>query len=100
MSIPDKRTVIAAATYGLCKPVTIESRKGVIKQPWSCLSAAQQQPFISAAEILMGQTFGVEPQNVDRAKLAATLESAKIDEVDANANTIVGVFVNLTSVLG
>lgn len=96
MSNPDKRTILAAALYGLAEPKTVETRKGVTPLTWADLGD-DQKPFIEAAQFLLGQAFGVAPQSVERAKLAASFEAAEI--IDANANTAVAVFVNINVVL-
>ncbi len=97
MSIPDKRTTIAAVLYGLAPQKSVETRKGKQALPWAALSPEDQKPFIMASEYLMGQTFGVDLQAIDRAKLAATFEEQKL--IEANANVVVSAFVSVSSVL-
>lgn len=96
---PNKPTMIAAALYGISAQVILKNRKGESPVAWCDLTAEQNRPFIDAAQYLLGQTFGVAPQVVDRARLAAGLEAQKFPGVDGNANTIVSVFVNIASLL-
>jgi hypothetical protein len=96
MSNPDKRTILAATLYGLADPKTVETRKGNVPVVWADLGDSQK-PFIEAAEFLLGQAFGVDPQSLNRAKLAANFESAKI--IDVDANVAVAVFASVLSVL-
>jgi hypothetical protein len=97
MSIPDKRTTLAAVMYGLAPQKTVETRKGKQTLPWSALSSEEKAPFIAAAEYLMGQTFGVDLATVDRAKLAAHFEQQKL--IEADANKAVSIFVSVASAL-
>lgn len=97
MSIPDKRTLIAAVLYGLAPQKTTETRKGKQALSWADLPADERKPFITASEYLLGQSFGVDLPALDRAKLAANFEEQKL--IDANANTVVSVFVSVTSAL-
>jgi hypothetical protein len=97
MSIPDKRTTIAAVLYGLAPQKTVETRKGKQTLPWSALSANDQMPFIAASEYLSGQTFGVDLQVIDRPKLAAKFEAEKL--IEADANKVVSTFISVASVL-
>lgn len=97
MSNPDKRTILAAALYGLAEQETKDTRKGNVVVVWSDLTPEAQKPFVEASQFLLAQAFGVAPQVVERAKLAATLEKSGL--IDVNANTAVAVFVNIITVL-
>jgi hypothetical protein len=97
MSIPDKRTTIAAVLYGLAPQKTVEVRKGKQTLPWADLSVEEKKPFIDASEYLLGQAFGVDLRTIDRPKLAATFEEQKL--IDANANVVVSAFISVASVL-
>jgi hypothetical protein len=97
MSIPDKRTTIAAVLYGLAPQKSVETRKGKQTLPWAALSPEEKAPFIAASEYLSGQTFGVDLQVIDRAKLAAKFEAEKL--IEADANKVVSTFVSVSSVL-
>jgi hypothetical protein len=97
MSNPDKRTLLAAAIYGLCPPILTEKKR---PQAWSALSADERKPYIEVSEFVGGQMFGVDPQVADRPKLAATVEKAGFAVLkDVNANSLVSVAVNVTSAL-
>ena len=97
MSNPDKRTLIAAAIYGLSAPILTEKKR---PQAWSALSADERKPYIAVSEFIGGQMFGVDPQVTDRPRLAATLEKAGFAVLkEANANTVVSVVVNLNAAL-
>ena len=97
MSNPDKRTILAAAVYGLCPPILTEKKR---PQAWSALSANEQKPYVEVAEFIGGQMFGVDPQVADRPRLAATLEKAGFAVLkDVNANGVVSVAVNINAVL-
>jgi hypothetical protein len=94
---PDKRTLIAAAIYGLCAPILTEKKR---PQAWQNLSADERKTYIDVSEFLGGQMFGVDPQGADRPKLAAALEKAGFAVLkDANANTVVAVVININSAL-
>lgn len=97
MSIPDKRTLLAAVLYGLSKQKVVETRKGKHTLAWAGLSANDQMPFIAASEYLSGQVFGLDLNAVDRAKVAALFEQQKLIEV--NANDAVSTFVSAASAL-
>lgn len=99
MSIPNKPTLVAAALYGICSPYKTDTRKGPAPATWCELSPKQRKPFQDATEYLFAQTHGVAMQSVDRPKLAASIEAQKIPGIDANANLIISVFVNLSSTL-
>jgi ABC-type transporter MlaC component len=93
---PDKRTIIAAAIYGISEQVTTETRKGVVALPWASLSPEQQKPFVDAAEFVSAQMFGTDINTVDRKAITTALEkSFRIKD----AETIVSVAINVTSAL-
>lgn len=94
---PDKRTLLAAAIYGISEQAVIETRNGVTTLPWAGLTSEQQAPFIKASEFLSASMFGTDPACVDRAQLAANFEKASLS--DANANDVVALVVNLASAL-
>lgn len=96
-AFPNKPTLIAAALYGISTQAEQETRKGVNKLPWANLSDDQRKPFLVASEFLLGQTFGVAPVDVNRAKLATAIEAQDI--LEADANVVVAVFVSIASVL-
>lgn len=97
MSIPDKRTTIAAVLYGLAPQKTVDVRKGKQTLPWSDLSPEEKKPFIDASEYLLGQAFGVDLRSIDRPKLAAIFEQQKL--IEADANKVVSTFISVVSVL-
>lgn len=97
MSIPDKRTTIAAVLYGLAPQKAVDTRKGKQTLPWASLTPEEQKPFVEASEYLLGQSFGVDLCTIDRPKLAANFEKLKL--IEANANTVVSAFISVVSVL-
>lgn len=94
---PDKRTIIAAAIYGISEQVTTETRRGVVALPWAGLSPEQQKPFVDAAEFVSAQMFGTDINTVDRKAIAAAFE--KHSGIDLDAKTLVSVVINVTSAL-
>ncbi len=98
-AFPNKPTLVAAALYGISTQAETETRKGKVKLPWAGLTDDQRKPFLDASEYLLGQSFGVSPDMVNRAKLAADVEKQKFAGLDADANKVVAVFVSIASVL-
>lgn len=97
MSIPDKRTLLAAILYGLAPQQTIEVREDKQTLAWGHLSLEAQKPFVAASEYLLGQSFGVDLRTLSRPNLAARFEEQKL--IDVDANMAVSAFVNVVSVL-
>ena len=98
-AFPNKPTLVAAALYGISTQFEKETRKGPVKLTWADLSDDQRKPFLGASEYLLGQSFGVSPDMVNRAKLATDVENQEFPGLDADANKIVAVFASIASVL-
>ena len=95
MIVPNKVTLIASAIYAITPPA--EEKK--VPVLWTALSDEAKLPFNKAAEFLCQYTSGAALTEVDRAKLAASVEKAA-SGIEANANDIVAIFLNVSAVLG
>lgn len=89
---PNKLTLVAAGVFAVTNP-----KKG---KTWGTSSPEEQQPSFETAQFLLSHIFGADVNKVDQPKLAAVLEGKGLIGKDCNANTVVSVFVNITSALG